>query len=73
MLWDVDPQDWRDQDASKIAAAVVRDARPGSVILLHTLPQTEEALPAILDGLRRKGLTPTSLDEMFAAAAGKSD
>jgi peptidoglycan/xylan/chitin deacetylase (PgdA/CDA1 family) len=69
MLWDVDPQDWRESDAQEIARSVVERSRPGSVVLMHTLPQTAEALPAILQGLQRRRLTPVSLDEMFRAAA----
>jgi peptidoglycan/xylan/chitin deacetylase (PgdA/CDA1 family) len=67
MLWDVDPQDWRGPGSAAIAEDVTSAARSGSVILLHVLPQTALALPAIVSGLRSRGLEPVTLDRLFAA------
>jgi peptidoglycan/xylan/chitin deacetylase (PgdA/CDA1 family) len=64
VLWSVDPADWHpgvtaDQLVQRILAAV----RPGAIVLLHDgggdRSATVAALPAIIDGLRRLGLTPT--------------
>jgi peptidoglycan/xylan/chitin deacetylase (PgdA/CDA1 family) len=68
MLWDVDPQDWRRPGASAIASRVLEAIRPGSIVIMHTLPQTARALPGILWGLRPRGLIQSSLPELFAAA-----
>lgn len=68
VMWDVDPQDWTRPGAGVIAERVVSRARPGSIILLHTIDQTAEALPAILSGLRSKGLSPVTLPALFRAA-----
>jgi peptidoglycan-N-acetylglucosamine deacetylase len=63
-LWSVDPADWHpgvtaDQLVQRVLAAV----RPGAIVLLHDgggdRSATVAALPAIIDGLRRLGLTPT--------------
>jgi sulfur carrier protein ThiS len=60
----VDPADWHpgvtaDQLVWRVLAAV----RPGAIVLLHDgggdRSATVAALPAIIDGLRRLGLTPT--------------
>ena len=67
VLWDVDPQDWRRPGAATIAARSVGPARRGSIVVLHVQAQTAAALPAILDGLARKGLRPVSLDELLRA------
>jgi peptidoglycan/xylan/chitin deacetylase (PgdA/CDA1 family) len=67
MLWDVDPQDWRRPGSAAIVERVTTAARAGSVILLHVLPQTAAALPAIVSGLRSRGLHPVTLDRLFAA------
>ena len=72
ILWDVDPQDWRRPGASAITSRVVSQAKPGSIILLHTLDQTAAALPAILTGLAKKNLKPVDLPDMFKAAGLKS-
>ncbi|HZB03627.1 MAG TPA: polysaccharide deacetylase family protein [Actinomycetota bacterium] len=68
MLWDVDPQDWRRPPPGAIVSSVLRDARPGSIVILHTLPGTARALPRIITGLRAKGLDPVGLPELFRAA-----
>lgn len=61
VLWSVDPGDWRPgATAAQIATRVLRDVRPGSIILLHDGPanraRTVKALPAIVRGIRAKGL-----------------
>lgn len=65
VMWDVDPSDWRRPPAAQIAARVLDDVRPGSIVLLHTLPNTAAALPAILDGLRSRDLSPVDLYRML--------
>jgi peptidoglycan/xylan/chitin deacetylase (PgdA/CDA1 family) len=67
VLWDVDPQDWRRPGASTIAAHVLSRASAGSIVVMHTLDQTADALPAIIDGLRARGLEPVGLAALFAA------
>jgi peptidoglycan/xylan/chitin deacetylase (PgdA/CDA1 family) len=64
VLWSVDTADWHpgvtaDQLVQRVLAAV----RPGAIVLLHDgggdRTATVAALPAIIDGLRRLGLTLT--------------
>lgn len=67
VLWSVDPEDWRDgATARQIARRVLRDVRPGSIVLLHDGPggraQTVKALPAIVRGIRARGLELTLID-----------
>jgi peptidoglycan-N-acetylglucosamine deacetylase len=58
VLWSVDPQDWRRPGVGAIVSNVLRNASPGSIVLLHDgggyRDQTVKALPAIIDGLRRR-------------------
>jgi peptidoglycan-N-acetylglucosamine deacetylase len=68
VLWDVDPEDWKEPGAKAIIERVLRRARPGSVVLLHALEQTAESLTDIINGLRGRGLEGCSLDEMFDEA-----
>ncbi|HEX2030961.1 MAG TPA: polysaccharide deacetylase family protein [Actinomycetota bacterium] len=68
VLWDVDPRDWEAPGRAAIVSRVVSQARPGSIILLHTLPQTAAALPAIITGLRARNLNPVDLPNLFRAA-----
>jgi peptidoglycan/xylan/chitin deacetylase (PgdA/CDA1 family)/sulfur carrier protein ThiS len=66
VLWTIDPADWQpgvtpDQLVRRVLAA----ARPGAIVLLHDgggdRSATVAALPAIIDGLRRLGLTLTAM------------
>jgi peptidoglycan/xylan/chitin deacetylase (PgdA/CDA1 family) len=64
VLWSVDPADWHPGvTADQLVQRVLAAARPGAVVLLHdgggNRSATVAALPAIIDGLRRLGLTPT--------------
>lgn len=56
MIWNIDGKDWETDDSNTIARRVIETARPGSIILLHELPQTVVALPNILESLHAKNL-----------------
>ena len=45
----------------------VGGAHRGSIILMHTKPNTAAAFPDILRGLKAKGLRPVGLSELFSA------
>lgn len=59
VLWDLDPQDWRQPGAEQIADHVIANARPGAIVLLHDggghRDQTIVALNAILGSLSEQG------------------
>ena len=64
VLWSVDPTDWQPGVTSdQLVQRVLAAARPGAIVLLHdgggNRSATVAALPAIIDGLRRLGLTLT--------------
>ena len=61
VLWSVDPADWQPgATARQIARKVLAAVRPGSIVILHDgggdRAATAKALPAIVKGIRRKGL-----------------
>lgn len=67
VLWSVDPGDWKaGMTSAAIAHAVLSAVRPGSIILLHdgggNRSATVAALPAIVHGLRNRGLRLTTTD-----------
>ena len=66
VLWDVDPQDWKDRKASTVAKRVVKRARRGSIILTHdSLKTTRKAYARIIDGLHKRGFTLVTVPELF--------
>jgi peptidoglycan/xylan/chitin deacetylase (PgdA/CDA1 family) len=70
-MWDIDTIDWRPEEdggptASDMVDKVVSRAQGGSIVLMHLGGfNTFEALPAMLAGLRAKGLEPVTLGEML--------
>lgn len=56
--WNVDPEDWNGGSAQQIVETVIRQVRPGSVVVLHMQGKyTAEALKQIIPLLREKGYT----------------
>jgi peptidoglycan-N-acetylglucosamine deacetylase len=64
-LWSVDPQDWRRPGANTIASRVIRNARPGSVVVMHdgggNRSQTVAAVGQILAHFSAQGYTFTPI------------
>ena len=66
--WNVDPEDWRNPGAPAIVQRVVDAAKPGSIILMHDIyPGTSEAVPAIVDALRAKGMTLVTVPQLIGS------
>ncbi len=71
ILWDVDTGDWTGETPAVVAQHAIHDAKPGSIILMHTDWNAEKAVPAIVRGLRARGLEPVTLDQLFRDAGYK--
>lgn len=69
IMWNDDPADWSRPGTQVIVQRVLGEVHPGSIILMHDGPaqreQTLAALPAILDGLRARGLRPVTLPQLL--------
>jgi peptidoglycan-N-acetylglucosamine deacetylase len=68
VLWSVDPKDWeRGSTAHEIAHAVLSKVGPGSIVILHDgggdRSATIAALPAIIKGIRARGLQLVTVGE----------
>lgn len=63
VTWDIDPQDWDGRGAQAITKGAVSAAHPGGIILLHDgggdRSATVQALPGIIDALKKQGYTFT--------------
>ena len=73
VLWDVDPRDWTSPGASVIESRILSAVRPGSIVLMHTLPQTASQLPSLIQALRARHytlLTLPQLDELGTPTSG---
>jgi peptidoglycan/xylan/chitin deacetylase (PgdA/CDA1 family) len=74
--WDVAGFDWKQIGGREIADRVIKDSRPGSIILLHDgdsarkqdRSRTVAALPHIVEGLASRGLRIAPLAEVLGDA-----
>ena len=68
VLWDVDAMDWAMPGADAIAASVLAQVVPGSIVLIHDgggdRSQTVAALPRIIEGLLERGYRFARVDEL---------
>ncbi len=68
VMWNGDAGDWRGLSASQVAANALAAAKPGAIIVFHTQWNSDAALPAVLKGLKAKGLKAVSLAQLCADA-----
>jgi peptidoglycan/xylan/chitin deacetylase (PgdA/CDA1 family) len=66
--WDIDTDDWQRPSAGAISSKVLRNVRPGAVVLMHDgggdRSHTVEALPAIIEGLKARGYVFVTIDQL---------
>lgn len=73
MMWSTDTIDWRPvtdggPTAAQVAAKVIAGRTAGGIVLMHLGGyNTRNALPAMVEGLRAAGYTPTSLSALYRA------
>jgi peptidoglycan/xylan/chitin deacetylase (PgdA/CDA1 family) len=67
ILWDVDPLDWKRPGPAVVASRIVKETRPGSIVLSHDIhPGTIKAMPATFDQLEAKGFKFVTVSELIA-------
>ena len=74
ILWDVDPNDWKRPGPPVVRARILKETRPGSIVLSHDIhPGTIEAMPSTFDELEAKGFKFVTVSELIRmATAGPS-
>jgi peptidoglycan/xylan/chitin deacetylase (PgdA/CDA1 family) len=66
LSYDVDPADYADPGAAAITSRVLAAVRAGSIVSLHLGHLgTVQAMPAILDGLRSRGLAAVTMSDLM--------
>jgi peptidoglycan/xylan/chitin deacetylase (PgdA/CDA1 family) len=69
ILWDVDPLDWKRPGPITVCNRIVKETRPGSIVLSHDIhPGTIEAMPATLNQLETKGFKFVTVSELIGMA-----
>jgi peptidoglycan-N-acetylglucosamine deacetylase len=69
VLWSTDTDDYTLPGVPAIVQSALAGAHPGAIILMHDAggdrSETVAALPAIIEGLRRKGLHPVTIPKLM--------
>jgi peptidoglycan-N-acetylglucosamine deacetylase len=72
VLWDVDPLDWKRPGPSVVMNRIVKETRPGSIILSHDIhPGTIKAMPETFDKLQAKGFKFVTVSDLIAMAKAR--
>jgi peptidoglycan/xylan/chitin deacetylase (PgdA/CDA1 family) len=72
ILWDVDPYDWKRPGPAVVRARILKETRPGSIVLSHDIhPGTIEAMPSTFDELEAKGFKFVTVSELIRMAAAR--
>ncbi|WP_059048913.1 polysaccharide deacetylase family sporulation protein PdaB [Paenibacillus senegalimassiliensis] len=70
--WDTDSQDWMNKGVQTIVDRVTKKAHPGDIVLFHasdSVKQTHEALPLVIDELRKQGYEFVSVTDLLQEAS----
>jgi len=80
--WSEDASDWHDLSSSQIADKIIKDARPGNIILLHgglnlkhgvDRSPTINALPTIIARLKAQGYRFVTIPELLHLSESHSE
>ncbi|MFG1462553.1 polysaccharide deacetylase family protein [Xanthobacter sp. DSM 24535] len=67
IFWSVDPLDWKIREAQSIYDQIMKQVRPGSIVLAHDIHATTvAAMPRVLDALIAKGYKFATVSELIA-------
>lgn len=70
LAYDVDPRDYTDPGPAVVVARVLSQVRAGSIVSLHLgHPGTVAAMPRILAGLNRRGLSAVTVSHLLTGVA----
>lgn len=77
VIWGLDSIDWKNPGVDFMVNRIMKRVFPGAIILFHasdSSKQTHEALPPIIEGLRKAGYEMVTLTELLKAGEpGRND
>ena len=66
VLWNVDPRDWATTDADTVVQRVLKDTKPGDIILLHDASASSvQAAFTVIDTLQKQGYSFVTVEELL--------
>lgn len=74
ILWSVDSLDWKTRNAKAVTKEVMRNVRPGSIVLMHDIHRsTADALPQILKSLQKQGYQFVTVSQLLSLNKSKGN
>lgn len=68
ILWSIDPEDWGNKNADRVAKHIAEHAADGAIVLLHDIyPTSVEAALRVVDELHAQGYLFVTIDQLFSA------
>mgnify|MGYP002520583389 CR=1 FL=1 len=66
VLWNVDPRDWATTDADTVVQRILKDTKPGDIILLHDASKSSvQAAFTVIDTLQKQGYSFVTVEELL--------
>ncbi|TDD22751.1 hypothetical protein E1287_39600 [Actinomadura sp. KC06] len=66
ILWSVDTLDWQHKSVSRDTRIGVREPEGGGIVLFHDIHKPSvDAIPKVVDGLKKRGFTLVTVSELF--------
>lgn len=65
IMWSIDTIDWKKPGSDYIINKVLKKAHNGAIVLIHPTQDTVEALPTILEELKRAGYKLTTVTDII--------
>ncbi len=63
----MDPLDWKIHDSAHVKSVILKDTKPGSIILSHDIHKTTvDAMPETLDALLANGFKFVTVSQLIA-------
>jgi len=70
IFWSVDSRDWESKNATSVTNVILRDTRPGGIILVHDIQKAAvDALPVFLDQLLAQGYKFVTVSELIRVSS----
>jgi len=65
IMWSIDTIDWQRPPAEVIISRVMKKINNGAIILIHPTESTAKALPELIQQIKRKGYTITTVSDII--------
>jgi probable sporulation protein (polysaccharide deacetylase family) len=70
IMWSIDTRDWQRPPAQDIIRRICDKAHNGAIVLMHPTKPTIEALPTVIENLKKEGYELTTVSDVIGLTSG---